>query len=173
MYKKNCNQCGCDFNGKGPASLYCEGCQPIIKLKQKERARQATDRWKIKHGLLKSPGVGSGNAQPVGVDSPYFRHGYHVGERLRPQIKARRYCERCNSDLATVSRWHWVVHHRDHNHCNNVIDNLELLCKRCHQIEHECHLSFKKSATTIPQGSRAKQLEAHGTLQGDDIVCPT
>ena len=31
-----------------------------------------------------------------------------------------------------------AVHHKDHNRKNNVESNFELLCKRCHQVEHEC-----------------------------------
>jgi hypothetical protein len=30
-----------------------------------------------------------------------------------------------------------LIHHKDHNRLNNQVDNLEPLCKRCHQ-EHHC-----------------------------------
>ncbi|QHJ82212.1 MAG: HNH nuclease [Bacteriophage sp.] len=172
MYQKKCKTCGCAFIGKGRASMYCEVHAEEAKAIQKEKNRKRTNDYKIKHGLVAQPGVGSGNAQGKGTASPYYKHGWFIADRLRPEVKARRYCERCQCDLASADRWHWVVHHRDHNHYNNVIENLELLCKRCHQIEHECHLAFVKSATTIPEGSRTKQSEKHGTLQGDDIVCP-
>lgn len=172
MYQKRCKTCGCDFLGKGPAARYCSACALEAAEAQKIKNRERTQAYRIKHGLVRNPGVGSGNAQGKGPASPYYKHGWYVADRLRPVVKARRYCERCEEDLSSASRWHWVVHHRDHNHYNNVIENLELLCKRCHQIEHECHKAFKKSATTIPEGSRTKQSEKHGTLQGDDIVCP-
>jgi 5-methylcytosine-specific restriction endonuclease McrA len=38
-----------------------------------------------------------------------------------------------------------VGHHKDHNSHNNVIENLVLLCKQCHQIEHECWKAFQCS----------------------------
>lgn len=37
-----------------------------------------------------------------------------------------------------------LMHHKDHDRKHNVLSNLELVCKRCHQIEHECWLAFSK-----------------------------
>jgi hypothetical protein len=51
--------------------------------------------------------------------------------------------------LISVGKYEWVVHHRDHDRSNNVDENFELLCKRCHQIEHECHKAFE-GAEVIP-----------------------
>lgn len=47
-------------------------------------------------------------------------------------------CERCGSTEFLV------VHHRDHNHYNNSLENLETLCKSCHQVEHEVWKNFTK-----------------------------
>lgn len=156
MYNKTCKICGCDFIGTGPAALYCAECAVGIKQANKEKSVRKSYEYKLRNGLIAKPGAGSGNNQPLGEDSPYYRHGWYIADRLRPVVKARRYCERCDKDLKDANRWLWVVHHKDHNHFNNVMSNLELLCKRCHQIEHECHKAFDKSATTIPQGSRIK-----------------
>lgn len=156
MYKKKCKICDCEFTGKGPAAKYCDVHVAEAKELQKVLNRKRTQEYRIRRGLIANPGVGSGNAQLKGEASPYYKHGWFIADRLRPEVKSRRYCERCNIDLRDASRWHWVVHHRDHNHYNNVIDNLELLCKRCHQVEHECHLAFTKGATTIPKGSTLK-----------------
>lgn len=41
-------------------------------------------------------------------------------------------CERCYSINGLL------VHHKDRDFSNNVPENLETLCKRCHQIEHKC-----------------------------------
>ena len=49
-----------------------------------------------------------------------------------------RYCERCDTDLLGATPAMRAVHHKDHNRKNNVEENFELLCKRCHQVEHEC-----------------------------------
>jgi len=73
-----------------------------------------------------------------------YKDGAFVYETFRGELKARRrYCQRCRKDLYTANRWEWVIHHIDHNHYNNEIDNLELLCKSCHQIEHEVYKNFK------------------------------
>jgi len=47
------------------------------------------------------------------------------------------HCEKCNSNEKLL------VHHLDNNMSNNVISNLQTLCKRCHQIEHQCWLNLK------------------------------
>lgn len=33
------------------------------------------------------------------------------------------------------------VHHRDRDHSNNSMENLEVLCPNCHSIEHSKHIS--------------------------------
>lgn len=84
----------------------------------------------------------------------------------------RRYCERCNRDLKFVTRYLWAIHHKDHDRTNNNESNLELLCKRCHQIEHECHKAFE-GAETIPHGSTCQETGKRETSQvDDDIVRP-
>lgn len=50
------------------------------------------------------------------------------------------YCARCGE-------WHeknseFLIHHKDHDRTNNTRHNLELVCKRCHQVEHECWKNF-------------------------------
>lgn len=42
-------------------------------------------------------------------------------------------CNRCGYDLNEVAL---VVHHKDYNHSNNDISNLEIICSNCHAIEH-------------------------------------
>jgi hypothetical protein len=156
-YNKNCKICDCAFVGNGPAARYCSSCQDQVKETNKIKARQQTQNYRIKNGLIQKPGVGSGNNQKLGEEHPSYKHGWYVADRLRKEVKSdRRYCERCDTDLLNVDRWQWVVHHKDHDHYNNVVTNLELLCKRCHQIEHECHKAFTKGATTIPKGSTLK-----------------
>lgn len=48
-------------------------------------------------------------------------------------------CEKCfnNKNL--------IVHHLDDDMTNNVPQNLQTLCRRCHQIEHKCWLNFPKN----------------------------
>lgn len=92
-----------------------------------------------------------------------YKDGSFTYETIRNEIKNKvRYCERCEIDLLTATHYLWAVHHKDHNHFNNDVNNLELLCKRCHQIEHECWKAFE-GATTISKESTPKQAEAHST----------
>lgn len=171
-FAKTCKMCGCDFIGSGPAAVYCTSCKEVVLGRQREASRIRVAKVRAATGRIKKPGVGSGNNQKLGTEHPSYKHGYYIADRLRVTKKlTQRYCERCEKDLIDVNRWMWVVHHKDHNHCNNAEENLELLCKRCHQIEHECHTAFSKGATTISKESRDKCPEKHGTLQGDDIVC--
>ena len=138
---KNCSVCGNPYTPSGRCSKYCPECK-IIYLKRKAADRQQA--YRVKNGLIKNPGVGSGNAQGRGRD----HHSYTTGlgcdfQDRRRQVKdERRYCERCDADLLTATRYQWCIHHRDHDRTNNVDSNFELLCKRCHQIEHDCHKAF-------------------------------
>jgi hypothetical protein len=69
--------------------------------------------------------------------------------------KKARICERCGS------RKYMLIHHKDENRYNNDIENLEVLCKRCHQIEHNCGDNFPKgeslSALKKVQAAMAKR----------------
>lgn len=85
-----------------------------------------------------------------------YQKGKYVNETIRREFRnEHRYCEQCKTDLLNANRWQWVLHHKDHNHFNNDPSNWQLLCKRCHQIEHECWLAFE-GATTISKESTAK-----------------
>ena len=73
------------------------------------------------------------------TEDSQYKNGAGFFNRMRDRIKEeRRFCERCGKDLKDANRYQWVVHHKDHNHFHNVIENYELLCKTCHQKEHEC-----------------------------------
>ena len=159
MYKKVCKICDCAFNGVGPAAKYCPTCQPLAKEKAKKKAALATAAHGAATGRIKNPGVGKGGTTGRGENNHRYKHGGYTHETMRGLIKLeRRYCERCSKDLIKASHYLWVMHHRDHDSYNNPEDgsNWELLCKRCHQLEHECHKAFTKGATTIPKGSTLK-----------------
>lgn len=138
---KKCTICNEDYTPVGPSSRYCLECGIEYKRKQ---ACMATQKHRVKNGTIKNPGVGSGNAQGLGKD----HHSYTTGigcnfQDIRKKIKEeRRYCETCHKDLKDATRYTWCVHHIDHDRTNNIDSNFQLLCKRCHQIEHECHKAF-------------------------------
>jgi 5-methylcytosine-specific restriction endonuclease McrA len=53
-------------------------------------------------------------------------------------------CERCGYNKKEILN----VHHKDRNHGNNAIENLELLCLNCHAEEH--YLKGSWLGNTLP-----------------------
>lgn len=125
---KSCTDCGTDYTPKGPAAKFCSLCgERNRKLRNIEKA----NRFRVTQGVQVGVGKGGANVTLSGISN--FK------KRRRRQIKdERRYCERCSKDLLNAEPWQWCTHHRDHNRTNNVDSNFELLCKRCHQLEHDC-----------------------------------
>lgn len=64
--------------------------------------------------------------------NPKWKNG--IGAYRRIAYKNFGYkCNRCNiSDKKVL-----LVHHKDRNRMNNIIKNLEVLCRNCHWIEHK------------------------------------
>ncbi len=138
--------CGTEFVGTGPAAKLCPTCKAARTEEIKKQNREKIARVRAESGKIKKPGVGKGGNPYRGADHPSHKHGMYVFERLRNEIRReRKCCERCGKNVETVGQYLWVVHHKDHNHWNHVIENLELLCKRCHLIEHECWNNFAGS----------------------------
>ena len=52
--------------------------------------------------------------------------------KLRLMASRAKVCERCGYDKKEILN----VHHKDRNHENNELANLELLCPNCHAEEH-------------------------------------
>ena len=64
-------------------------------------------------------------------------------------------CERCGYDKKEILN----VHHKDINHDNNDMGNLELLCPNCHTEEHY----FKKSwMNDMPSGYKIRKGAPNG-----------
>ena len=60
--------------------------------------------------------------------------------KLRLLKKRRGVCERCNYDIYEILQ----VHHKDRNHKNINLENLELICPNCHAKEHFLEKSWLK-----------------------------
>ena len=71
---KQCHECGKDFQPTGPASKYCTNC---AEANRKEQARINTQRYRIRHNLVKKPGVGKGGNQRKGKDNPQYKNNRH------------------------------------------------------------------------------------------------
>jgi hypothetical protein len=128
-----CEECGITIDKtNAPARRFCCSCaKSIAKRKRKEYS----DKHRLKKGV--KVGVGSGNNQASGE----AHYGYKSGIGLYKRIVKERgdtNCNRCGIDIDFSQHYKWVVHHIDHNRKNNTSENLELLCKKCHQHEHDC-----------------------------------
>jgi len=139
-YKPKLCACGVEFTPKGPASLRCSTC---AKSSAQDAREKAYFKYAKKRGINYGAGTGNHNSHHKGKDSKCYSSGTGEYVRARVEMLAElKCCERCNKDLQTVGSFERVIHHRDHNRSNNERINLELLCKRCHQIEHECFEHF-------------------------------
>lgn len=138
---KTCLRCNANYQTSANNSKRCEACLPIHK---RERAAIDQQAYRVKHGLIQKPGVGKGGNTKKGEEHHSFTTGVGCNfQNVRRKMKEeRRYCESCQKDLIEATRYQWCVHHIDHDRTNNVEANFQLLCKRCHQIEHECHKAF-------------------------------
>ena len=131
---KKCVVCGKELPPK--KSKYCSKvCQ------QKRNNQYAMDKRKADGDP--TVGVGTGGSNKKFTDNPQYKSGEGNFHRLRKQMREEiKSCERCGKDLTDATRYEWCVHHKDHIRTHNTRDNLIMLCKRCHQVEHDCHLAF-------------------------------
>lgn len=139
-----CQRCGSTFeyiktHKSGYLRKYCDEC--TLQLK---RERSYNNR--VKRGLIKNPGVGSGNANRSGKDNPCYKNGIGTYRRVAQEhCKPREWkCFYCGVDHSHSikqkgKKLPLLVHHIDGNRNNNDPSNLRIVCKRCHQvIEHDC-----------------------------------
>lgn len=130
---KQCKNCDLDFLTLGPASLYCKFCKEKVT---KEKLKGYQLKSELKRGT--KVGIGSGNYfGKFNVNHPSYKNGVTWYRDIALQ-KGNTCCERCLGTLDFSNQYMWCVHHIDHNRSNNSVENLELLCKRCHQLEHNC-----------------------------------
>ena len=157
---KICNKCN-QKPVKSRTAKYCVECSILSK---KERDRAKTHRYEIRNDLILKPGVGKGGNNAKGSDDSQFTTGIGLFHNTKHVIKEEiRYCERCNKDLKDARFGEWCTHHRDHNRANNVRSNFELLCIRCHNLEHHIFQGqgIILSSETIPSGSRNQEISKH------------
>jgi len=140
MKNKICIDCGTSYSPDGPAQKYCRPCGII---RRKNRRFESSRRQREKRGA--KVGVGSGGNQGRGKTHHSYKNGTGlykpIGKRMAMELK---HCERCNRKLDLNNSFKWVTHHRDHDRTNNSVENLEILCKSCHQKEHQVYKNFNK-----------------------------
>ena len=151
---KECARCGAQFRPTGPNTKRCSKCRYVHHLEYCKEKHHSTY---IKKGYNQKGE--KNNAWKGGVSPAYYqRIAFSIHGLL---------CVRC-------SRKGVLVHHLDGDHANSSPDNLEVLCKRCHQVGHDCasnlpkKVEFKKrycevcSKSFQPTGPRSKRCHACG-----------
>lgn len=128
---KNCNK---EIERKAPAQKFCPTCSEIKRIEARDRGQRE---YRKRKGL--PVGVGRGGSNKKGADDSQYKSGIGTFQRLRKKMKEEiNRCNRCGKDLSTATHYQWACHHIDHDRTNNDPSNFELLCKRCHQLEHDC-----------------------------------
>ncbi len=132
-----CDTCGNEFEKIGQNQKRCTPCAQIVN-REYRRAYNAA-----KH--VNGPGSGSNqfrenNPNWRGKGTRFMQ--YKIASLTKPYL-----CERCHTDLTEYieeggRNGMWCVHHIDRDRTNCALQNLELLCKSCHQKEHEVHKNF-------------------------------
>ena len=133
---KICERCGNSYEPTGRNQKVCANCKYANDLERMQNYGKA----------LRVGGPGSGGNQK-GTKNHQWKGGVASFKTLKLEsLAGEYYCERCGKDLrgrvAAKQKGWWAVHHRDQDRSNNSLENLELLCKRCHQIEHECWKNY-------------------------------
>jgi hypothetical protein len=115
---KTCSVCKNKYLPTSNRQKYCPDCKKEI---QKQWDKDKYKRRYVKKGYNQK---GKNNNNWTGGTAPYYKRiAYEAYGKV---------CNRCGSENEIV------VHHKDRNRKNNDITNLEVLCKKCHQHEHEC-----------------------------------
>jgi len=133
---KTCKHCGKSYQPVGSSSKFCSlDCRRIYYIST-GKSKGWRDKFNAANGTV--VGVGSGGLTKTWTENPSYKSGKHSfiahGRRLKDSGVP---CNRCGKDLINAGRGDWCSHHRDHNRSNNVPENLELLCKSCHQKHHD------------------------------------
>lgn len=154
---KQCLLCGKKYQPTGSCSKHCLDCKAEAN---KIRAKRGSERYRLRQGRV--VGIGSGGLTGSGKNNHMYKHGLGVCQNNRAVIKeSRRFCEDCGKDLKDATHYQWVIHHIDHNKYNNPEDgsNWKLLCKKCHQVEHQCWKALEGATTNLirlPNGRYAR-----------------
>lgn len=148
---KKCEYCGNAYTARSGRAKYCSDCR-------KQVGRDQALAYYYEHREQRSEYVKQYNAEyfagkrrgyhQQGSSNNHWRGGAQCGWYDRFMKDA---CERCGSTELLL------VHHRDRNRSNNDLENLETLCKRCHQIEHRCWENFTKGIVRSSENTESEE----------------
>lgn len=134
--EKTCCDCKTLFMPTSNRQRRCVNC---IAAEKKERLKQYHKKTYIRKGYNQK---GENNNNWTG------------GIGIYRAIKLREECERCGSTS------HLLTHHKDEDRYNNAPENLECLCKKCHQNHHRKPLS--EEGLRKLHGGRRAFMARHG-----------
>jgi hypothetical protein len=131
--RRKCKRCKNDIpKTKYKSAIYCS---------KRCLSAYCAYKWRVSHGLIQKPGAGTGHNQGFGIN----HHSYRKGTGIFQRIAYAHHEKKCSS---CGSKKFLCVHHIDHDPTNNVIENMIILCKRCHQ-EHHCKRDSKGRYTKV------------------------
>jgi len=156
LNNRRCVMCCRLYKPTGPAQKVCVICRKHMDNITAQVNRDIA-RFK-KFGSYNH--IGQGGTNKHGKAHPQYKNGAGYFAKRSPQIRSeRKVCKRCDKDVQ-YGKYAYAVHHIDHNRDNNPEDdsNYELLCRRCHQLEHDCwyNLLVRECPTTISEESTPK-----------------
>lgn len=123
-----CAKCGDKAERNSNVQKYCDDCGDIRKKSYNKDA--AAKKRGLKLSYTKSS----------------KQNGFKDGIGIYRQLKDKKFCTKCKSQK------NLLIHHKDEDRTNNHPSNLEVLCKRCHQVEHQCW-------STLPKGEELSKLK--------------
>lgn len=130
--QRQCLSCWTMFQPKGNAAKFCKDC---AEFRQAVSRRNDSRNQTLRRGG--TPGVGSGGMNEGDCHDQKYRQWYLMDVYREQQGQ----CAECWVDLSPQTM---LLHHKDHDRKNNSRHNFAGVCKRCHQIEHQCWEAFKK-----------------------------
>lgn len=94
---------------------------------------------------------------------------YITSSNLRLRLIKEGYFGKCCSKCG-LSEWMGVelpleLHHKDNNHNNNSLDNLQILCPNCHAITHkldrDCQITHNKKEKLVKEQTKRSEPKHH------------
>lgn len=135
----------CCTQFKQQSNTICATCGLYFRVKSSRRIRS-------KSGLFFCSRICKDLAQRIGGIEAIQPNHYGTGYLAKAWNHNLHCCNRCGYDSIPEIL---EVHHKDHNHNNNEVDNLELLCPNCHAIEHRIGDKIQGESLAFARPSRS------------------
>ena len=102
----------------------------------------------------------------LNIEFKYTDFPYRGGLLRDELIKLRGHrCENCGLEFWGEKLIPLEAHHKDGNKCNNVLNNLQLLCPNCHTLTNNYGSKNKKKKSIISDEELIQALQTHKTIR--------